>query len=93
MGVPCVTLEGKSALERAAGSVLRRLGLPEFVTQSEEEYVQKVVALASDLPRLAEVRRTLRQRVREKLCDAPRHVAELEAAFLQMLAAAASTGP
>jgi hypothetical protein len=31
------------------------------------------------------VRRTLRNRVRETLCNAPRHVAELEAAFLQML--------
>jgi predicted O-linked N-acetylglucosamine transferase (SPINDLY family) len=85
MGVPCVTLEGKSPPERAAGSLLRRVGLPEFVAQSEEEYLEKVVALASDLPRLTQVRRTLRNRVRETLCNAPRHVAELEAAFLQML--------
>jgi protein O-GlcNAc transferase len=93
MGVPCVTLEGKSPPERAAGSLLRRVGLPEFVAQSEEEYLEKVVALASDLPRLAEVRRTLRNRVREACCDAPRHVAELEAAFVRMLENAAGTGP
>ena len=90
MGVPCVTLEGKSPPERAAGSLLRRFGLPEFVVQTEEEYLAAVVALAGDLPRLAAVRETLRGRVRETLCHAGRHVAELEAAFLQMVQGAAA---
>jgi predicted O-linked N-acetylglucosamine transferase (SPINDLY family) len=85
MGVPCVTLEGKSPPERAAGSVLRRLGLPECVVQTEDQYVAAVAAWAADLPRLAGVRATLRERVRETLCDAARHVAELEAAYLEML--------
>lgn len=89
MGVPCVTLEGQSPPERAAGSVLRRLGLPEFVARDPEDYLQKVVARASDLARLAEVRRTLRETVREKLCDARRYVTELESAFVQMLECAA----
>jgi predicted O-linked N-acetylglucosamine transferase (SPINDLY family) len=89
MGVPCVTLEGKSPPERAAGSLLRRFGLPEFVVQTEEDYLAAVVALAGDLPRLASVRATLRGRVRETACNATRHVAELEAAFLKMLQGAA----
>jgi protein O-GlcNAc transferase len=92
MGVPCVTLEGKSPPERAAGSLLRRFGLPEFVVQTEEDYLGAVVALARDLPRLAGVRDTLRGRVRETACDAVRHVAELEGAFLEMLARAATGG-
>jgi predicted O-linked N-acetylglucosamine transferase (SPINDLY family) len=90
MGVPCVTLEGKSPPERAAGSLLRRFGLPEFVVQTEEDYLAAVVALARDLPRLAGVRETLRGRVRKTACDAVRHVAELEGAFLEMLARAAA---
>jgi protein O-GlcNAc transferase len=85
MGVPCVTLEGKSPPERAAGSLMRRFGLPEFVAGTEEEYLQQTVSLALDLPRLMEVRRSLRERVRETMCDAARHVAELEAAFGRML--------
>lgn len=85
MGVPCVTLEGKSPPERAAGSLMRRFGLPEFVAGTEEEYLQKTLSLTADLPRLAGVRQSLRGRVRETLCDAARHVAELEAAFVQML--------
>lgn len=89
MGVPCVTLEGKSPPERAAGSLLRRFGLPEFVVQTEADYLAAVVALAGDLPRLAAVRETLRGRVRETACNATRHVAELEGAFLQMLQCAA----
>jgi predicted O-linked N-acetylglucosamine transferase (SPINDLY family) len=91
MGVPCVTLEGKSPPERAAGSLMRRFGLPEFVAGTEEEYLQKTVSLASNLPRLAEVRQSMRGRVSASLCDATRHVAELEAAFVQMLADAATS--
>lgn len=90
MGVPCVTLEGKSPPERAAGSLLRRIGLPEFVVQTEDDYLAKVVALAGNLPRLAAVRATLRGRVRETVCNAGRHVAELEAAFLEMVRRAAA---
>jgi predicted O-linked N-acetylglucosamine transferase (SPINDLY family) len=85
MGVPCVTLEGKSPIERAAGSLLRRMDLPDFVAATPEEYVTKVVGLAADMSRLENVRKSLRTRVREKLCDAAGHVAELEAAFVQML--------
>jgi predicted O-linked N-acetylglucosamine transferase (SPINDLY family) len=92
MGVPCVTLEGKSPPERAAGSLLRRIGLPEFVVQTEDDYLATVVALAGDLPRLAAVRGTLRGRVRETVCNAERHVAELEAAFWDMLQCAGA-GP
>jgi protein O-GlcNAc transferase len=90
MGVPCVTLEGKSPPERAAGSLLRRCGFPEFVVRSEEEYLERVVALAGDLARLAEVRQALRGRVRETWCDGARYVSELEAAFLEMLQRAGS---
>lgn len=93
MGVPCVTLEGKSPPERAAGSLLRRFGLPEFVARTEQEYLEKTVSLAGDLPRLAGVRQSLRGRVRDALCDAPRHVAELEAAFIEMLEKAAASSP
>jgi protein O-GlcNAc transferase len=88
MGVPCVTLEGKSPFERAAGSLLRRMDLPDFVATTPEEYVTKVTRLAADVSRLEVVRKSLRSRVREKLCDAAGHVAELEAAFVRMLEAA-----
>ena len=90
MGVPCVTLEGKSPPERAAGSLLRRIGLPEFVAQTEEDYLATAVALAGNLPRLAAVREMLRGRVRETVCNAGRHVAELETAFLEMVRRAAA---
>jgi len=84
MGVPCVTLEGNTPPARAAGSILRRMELPEFVADTEDAYVETVGRLAGNLPRLAEVRRGLREKVRTHWCDARRHVAELEAAFVAM---------
>ena len=85
MGVPCVTMEGKSPPERAAGSLLRRIGLPEFVVKTEEDYLAKAVELAGNLPQLAAVRQTLRGRMLQTVCNAERHVAELEDAFLEMV--------
>jgi predicted O-linked N-acetylglucosamine transferase (SPINDLY family) len=85
MGVPCVTLEGNTPPARAAGAILRRLGFPEFVARTEDEYVALALKLAGDLPKLAAVRRALRARVRDACCDARRHVAELEAAFVGMV--------
>jgi predicted O-linked N-acetylglucosamine transferase (SPINDLY family) len=93
MGVPCVTLEGKSPPERAAGSLLRRIGLPEFVVRTEEEYLSRAVELAGNLPRLAAVRQTLRGRMLETVCNAQRHAAELEAAYLEMVRRAAADPP
>lgn len=93
MGVPCVTLEGKSPFERAAGSLLRRMDLPDFVASTPEDYLLKVVRFAADFPGLAQVRKSLRERVRERLCDASGHVAELESAYVRMLEAAFETKP
>jgi predicted O-linked N-acetylglucosamine transferase (SPINDLY family) len=88
-----VTLEGKSPPERAAGSLLRRIGLPEFVVKTEEEYLSRAVELAGNPPRLAAVRQTLRGRMLETVCNAQRHVAELEAAYLEMVRRAAADPP
>ena len=60
MGVPVVTLAGRTAVGRGGVSVLRNVGLPELIAETPEQYVQIAAALAGDLPRLAELRRTLR---------------------------------
>lgn len=85
MGVPCVTLEGNTPPARAAASIMKRLGLPEFVARTEDEYVEVVLSLAANLPALSKVRNELRGRMRKHVCDARRHVAELEASFTEMV--------
>jgi predicted O-linked N-acetylglucosamine transferase (SPINDLY family) len=66
-------------------SVLTNAGLPELVAFSEDDYVAIAVQLAHDLPRLAELRRTLRPRMQASpLMDAPRFARNIEAAFRSM---------
>jgi protein O-GlcNAc transferase len=85
MGVPVVSLVGGTAVGRGGTSILANIGLPELIAQTPEQYVKIAVALAGDLPRLAELRGSLRQRMRASpLMDAPRFAREIEAAYRQM---------
>jgi len=85
MGVPVITFVGQTVVGRAGLSQLTNLGLPELIAQTPEQYVQIAADLAGDLPRLAELRRTLRARMEASpLMDAPRFARNIEAAYRQM---------
>jgi predicted O-linked N-acetylglucosamine transferase (SPINDLY family) len=85
MGVPVVTLAGKTHCSRMVGSVLHTLGLPEWIAATPEEYVSIACGAVADLPRLAQLRATLRERMKASpLMDAPRFARNMEAAYRQM---------
>ena len=85
MGVPVVSLAGKTPVSRAGLSQLTNLGLPDLVAHSESEYVKIAVSLARDLPRLATLRSTLRDRMKNSvLMDAPRFARNIETAYQRM---------
>jgi predicted O-linked N-acetylglucosamine transferase (SPINDLY family) len=85
MGVPVVSLAGKTSVSRAGLSILSNLGLPELVAFTEDDYVEIAVRLANNLPRLAELRATLRARVEASvLMDAPRFARQIEDAYRAM---------
>ncbi|MBK9991782.1 MAG: tetratricopeptide repeat protein [Verrucomicrobia bacterium] len=85
MGVPVVTLAGQTHVSRVSASLLTHLGRPEWVSHSEDEYIEKCVDLAADLPRLAETRVAQRERfLLSPLCDARRFTRNLEAAYREM---------
>jgi protein O-GlcNAc transferase len=85
MGVPVVTLVGKTVVGRAGLSQLTDLDLSELIAHTPEQYLEIAAGLAKDLPRLAELRRTLRARMRASpLMDAPRFARNIEAAYRQM---------
>ncbi len=82
MGVPVIALIGVTTLGRASFSLLSNLGLPELAAPSESEYGRLATTLAHDIPRLTELRATLRDRMKNSpLLDAPRFARNLEAAF------------
>jgi predicted O-linked N-acetylglucosamine transferase (SPINDLY family) len=85
MGVPVVTLAGKTHPSRVGVSLLNNIGLPELVANSPEEYVRLAVELAGDPPRLSHLRSTLRQRMEgSPLMDAPRFARDMETAYRSM---------
>jgi predicted O-linked N-acetylglucosamine transferase (SPINDLY family) len=85
MGAPVVSLAGDMPVSRAGLSQLTNLGLPGLVARSEEEYVSIAESLARDLPRLAQLRSTLRDRMkRSVLMDAPRFARQVEQAYREM---------
>ncbi|MGA3067510.1 MAG: tetratricopeptide repeat protein, partial [Tepidisphaeraceae bacterium] len=85
MGVPVITLEGKTVVGRAGCSQLTNLNLPELIAKTSEEYIQIVANLAGDIPRLSHLRQTLRQRMQNSpLCDAEKFTLGVESAYRQM---------
>lgn len=85
MGVPVITLAGEIHASRVGASLLTAIGLEELIAHSEEEYVQKAVALATDLQRLNTLRATMRERMRQSpLMDAQSFTRNLESAYRKM---------
>jgi predicted O-linked N-acetylglucosamine transferase (SPINDLY family) len=85
MGVPVVTLTGRSAVARQTFSILSTIRLPELAADSEEGYTEIARTLADDLPRLAEMRATLRERMKTSaLMDGPRFARNVERAYREM---------
>jgi predicted O-linked N-acetylglucosamine transferase (SPINDLY family) len=85
MGVPVVSLAGHSPVSRGGLSQLTNLGLPELAATTEAEYVNIAEGLARDVPRLTQLRATLRARMRASpLMDATRFARGIERAYLEM---------
>ena len=85
MGVPVITLRGKTAVGRGGTTILSNLDLEQFVARSLEQYITAATALANDLALLSEMRTTLRQRMLDSpLMDASRFARDVEGAFLKM---------
>ena len=85
MGVPVVTLVGKTVVGRAGASQLTNLRLAELIARTADEYVAIASALARDVERLAALRQTLRGRMQSSpLMDAPRFARGVEAAYRDM---------
>jgi predicted O-linked N-acetylglucosamine transferase (SPINDLY family) len=85
MGVPVVSLCGERPVSRAGLSQLSNLGLPELVAFTEDHYVEIAAKLATDIPRLKELRATLRQRMEKSvLMDGPHFARQIEACYRSM---------
>lgn len=81
MGVPIITMAGAHSVSRVGVAVLSRVGLQDFITQNEEEYVQRVLNAAQDLQGLNQMRQSLRERMSVANCDPESITRNLEEAY------------
>ncbi len=82
MGVPVVTLSGRTAVSRSGVSLLTHAGLPELITASPDEYVKTAVDLAMNPERLHEIRSGLRPQLKGSvLMDRDRYARSVEGAY------------
>ena len=85
MGVPVVALCGRTAVARAGWSQASNLKLTNLVAHTPEEFIRIAVTLAGDWSDLAELRRTLRNRMAESpLMDGRRFARNMEAIYRQL---------
>jgi predicted O-linked N-acetylglucosamine transferase (SPINDLY family) len=63
MGVPVTSKLDQRLFGRATWSQANNLGLAELVAPTDDQFVQISIALAQDLPRVASLRRSLRERM------------------------------
>ncbi len=85
MGVPVVSLSGRTVVSRAGLSLLSNLGLADLAADTPGRFVDIAVSLARDPDRLAALRMGLRERMTASpLMDAGQFTSNLEAAYRTM---------
>lgn len=85
MGVPVLTLRGDRHVGRVGASLVHRVGLDAFIAETEEDYLNKAIAHASDTKALSALRLDMRQRVQQSpLCDPKLFTKHIENAFSYM---------
>lgn len=85
MGVPMVTLEGDTPMQRFGRTAMHAIGRPDWIARSPEEYVDIAIRLVTEI----RGNPGLRQNIRERMMSSPmmRHdqfVHDLEAGYRDM---------
>jgi FkbM family methyltransferase len=82
MGVPVITFAGEVHRSRVSASILTNIGMPDFITHSIDEYINKALKLTGNLTELASIRRGIRKKLCDSsLCDSKALTLELENQF------------
>jgi predicted O-linked N-acetylglucosamine transferase (SPINDLY family) len=85
-GLPVLTLTGKSFASRVAASLLNAIGLPEFITSTQDGYEALAIELALNPKKLADIKLKLaNNRLAAPLFDTPLFAKNLETAYIRMV--------
>lgn len=85
VGLPVVTLCGKSFASRVSASLLNAIDVPELITESTEEYKQKALELANNKEKFAQLKEKLAQnRLTTPLFDIKSFTSHIEQLYNKM---------
>jgi predicted O-linked N-acetylglucosamine transferase (SPINDLY family) len=81
MGVPMVSLHGRTPPSRVSRSLFAAVGIQDLCVDTEDQFVEVAAALAKDRARLAGLRSSLRERfLKSSICDGPGFAARMTGA-------------
>ncbi len=82
MGVPVITLQGNRHAARVGASILSNIGLTDLIAETEEQYANKAIELATNMERLQKLRSEMRDRITSSpINDAQRFASDVENTF------------
>jgi predicted O-linked N-acetylglucosamine transferase (SPINDLY family) len=85
MGVPVVTLAGRTHVSRVGLSLLTAISSTELASDDGEQYITRAIDLAADLPSLTDIRADLRAWMKESdLTNGPKAAENFEHALRKM---------
>lgn len=85
MGVPVITLAGERHAGRVGVSILKRLGLESFITETKSSYIAAARTAAQNPGLLQELRKNLRNLMASsQLCDAKSFTKKFEEALISV---------
>jgi predicted O-linked N-acetylglucosamine transferase (SPINDLY family) len=85
-GVPVLTLKGQSFPSRVAASLLNAIGLPELITNTEEDYEALAIELAINPKKFADIKlRLAKNRLTAPLFNTPLFAKNIETAYIKMM--------
>lgn len=92
MGLPLLTLSGRTFASRMAGSLLTNLGLPELITTNLKEYEEKAVRLAKKPAEMERIKAKLADRKTNVVFDIQALTRDIEKQLTQTLRSVETTG-
>lgn len=75
MGVPTLTMVGQTLPSRVGAAILGHLGLDQFIARDEADFMQKGIAIASDIAALGQLRTDMRARLNNSAAGQPALIA------------------
>ena len=79
MGVPLLTKKGNNFYSRIGVSINKNLGMDDWIANNEKDYISKAISKASDLEKLFQIKKELRNKfLKSPLSNAKQYAKHFE---------------